>query len=138
MSSDRAVVWRLCCALLVLLALPSALHADDDRVGAHFGFVLPFATRAAWTPPTGSPLAWLLVALVMAIGLPFFALATTASVLQHWFGRTDHAAAGDPYFLYVASNVGSQSSKPVTRVDSLPAAIFPFQRTMQGTRMPPS
>jgi hypothetical protein len=69
--------------------------------------MLPFATRAAWTPPTGSPLAWLLVALVMAIGLPFFALATTASVLQHWFGRTDHAAAGDPYFLYIASNVGS-------------------------------
>ena len=69
--------------------------------------MLPFATRAAWTPPTGSPLAWLLAALVMAIGLPFFALATTASVLQHWFGRTDHAAAGDPYFLYIASNVGS-------------------------------
>ena len=34
-------------------------------------------------------------------------LATTASVLQHWFSRTDHQAAGDPYFLYVASNIGS-------------------------------
>src|SRR5262249_14834608 len=32
---------------------------------------------------------------------------TTASVLQHWFARTDHASARDPYFLYAASNVGS-------------------------------
>jgi hypothetical protein len=69
--------------------------------------MLPFATRAAWTPPSDYPLGWLLVALVTAIGFPFFALATTASVLQHWFSRTDHAAAGDPYFLYVASNAGS-------------------------------
>jgi hypothetical protein len=69
--------------------------------------MLPFATRAAWTPPAGSPLGWMLVALVTAIGFPFLALATTASVLQHWFARTDHAAARDPYFLYVASNVGS-------------------------------
>jgi hypothetical protein len=69
--------------------------------------LLPFATRAASTPPEGNPLGWLLVALVTAIGLPFVALATTASVLQHWFSRTDHVAASDPYFLYVASNAGS-------------------------------
>jgi hypothetical protein len=28
-------------------------------------------------------------------------------LLQRWFSRTRHAHAGDPYFLYVASNVGS-------------------------------
>src|SRR5262249_1926945 len=39
--------------------------------------------------------------------VPFFVLSTTASVLQHWFARTDHASAHDPYFLYAASNVGS-------------------------------
>jgi hypothetical protein len=69
--------------------------------------MLPFATRGDWAPPSGHPLAWLLAMLFMVIGLPFFVLATTASVLQHWFTRTDHNAARDPYFLYVASNVGS-------------------------------
>ena len=69
--------------------------------------MIPFATRAELTPPTGNPLAWVLVVLLTVIGLPFFVLSTTASVLQHWFARTDHASARDPYFLYAASNVGS-------------------------------
>ena len=41
------------------------------------------------------------------IGLPFVVLSSTASMLQHWFSRTNHPAARDPYFLYVASNLGS-------------------------------
>jgi hypothetical protein len=69
--------------------------------------MLPFATRAELTPPAGNPVAWVLVVLLTVIGLPFFVLSTTASILQHWFARTDHASARDPYFLYAASNVGS-------------------------------
>jgi hypothetical protein len=69
--------------------------------------VLPVLIRPGLiAPPSGNPLAWLLVLLAGTIGLPFFVLSTTASVLQHWLSRTDHPAGRDPYFLYVASNVG--------------------------------
>jgi len=41
----RADHRKLCFALALALALPAASRADD-RVGAHFGFVLPFVTHA--------------------------------------------------------------------------------------------
>ena len=70
--------------------------------------VLPFLIRPdSAHPPENAPVAWLLLLLAGAIGLPFLTLATTASVLQHWFSRTNHPSARDPYFLYVASNIGS-------------------------------
>ena len=69
--------------------------------------VLPVVIRPAGIdPPTGNPLGWLLLLLAGTIGLPFFVLSTTASVLQHWLSRTDHPSGRDPYFLYVASNIG--------------------------------
>ena len=37
-----------------------------------------------------------------------------------------------------SSSVGIQSSKPVTKPEVLPALILPGQRTMSGTRTPPS
>ncbi|SIO58265.1 hypothetical protein SAMN05444166_5613 [Singulisphaera sp. GP187] len=49
----------------------------------------------------------LLMLLFQSVGLPFFAVATTAPLLQSWFARTEHRAAADPYFLYGASNLGS-------------------------------
>src|SRR5262249_19374997 len=45
--------------------------------------------------------------LFVAIGLPFFAVSTSAPLLQKWFADTKHPAARDPYFLYGASNLGS-------------------------------
>jgi len=54
-----------------------------------------------------TPIASLLHLLAIGLGLPFFAIAATAPLLQRWFSRTRHADAADPYFLYVASNVGS-------------------------------
>src|SRR5262249_47959079 len=44
------------------------------------------------------------------VGLPFFVVATSAPLLQKWFAGTTHPAAGDPYFLYGASNLGSMLS----------------------------
>jgi hypothetical protein len=44
---------------------------------------------------------------VISIGLPFFVISSTAPLLQKWFARTGHPSAGDPYFLYSASNLGS-------------------------------
>jgi hypothetical protein len=58
-------------------------------------------------PAGGSPVGWLLLTLTATAGLPFFALSATAPLLQKWYTRTGGASAGDPYFLYAASNAGS-------------------------------
>jgi hypothetical protein len=59
------------------------------------------------SPSVESPTTWLLARLFVALGLPFLAAAATGPLMQRWFSMTDHKAAGDPYFLYAASNVGS-------------------------------
>src|SRR5579859_2725 len=70
--------------------------------------VLPIHLPPGWNPPTsGSPVAWLVVLLTATVGLPFLVLSTTSPLIQHWFSRTGHPHAGDPYFLYRASNLGS-------------------------------
>jgi hypothetical protein len=58
-------------------------------------------------PADGNAYAWLMSVLLAGVGLPFFAVAANAPLLQAWFSRTDHPAARDPYFLYGASNCGS-------------------------------
>ena len=59
-------------------------------------------------PPAAVPPAiWLLGWLLRAAGLPFFMISASAPLLQRWFSTTRHPAAGDPYFLYGASNLGS-------------------------------
>jgi hypothetical protein len=85
---------RSSAAYIVLLVLPFA--------------TLPFAIGADAQPRVdGNPIGWLLLVLAKSIGLPFFALAATAPILQRWFADTDHPSARDPYFLYAASNLGS-------------------------------
>jgi hypothetical protein len=70
--------------------------------------VLPLALPAGWIPTQEvSPVFWLLALLLVMVGLPFFIVSTSAPLLQKWFTRTDHPNAGDPYFLYAASNLGS-------------------------------
>ena len=69
---------------------------------------LPIGIGAAWSAPTpGFEVLWLIGLLAASVGLPFFAVSATAPLLQQWFAHTDHPAAGDPYFLYGASNIGS-------------------------------
>lgn len=70
---------------------------------------LPIAV-AHQTPPTtgtGAAIWWLLVLLATTLGAPFVLLAAGAPMFQRWFAGTRHPLAGNPYFLYVASNVGS-------------------------------
>lgn len=70
--------------------------------------VLPFGIAEGWEPPAaGGQVVWLLGLLASTVGLPFFAVSTTAPLLQRWFSRTHHPGAEDPYFLYAASNAGS-------------------------------
>lgn len=69
---------------------------------------LPIGLPSALSePPVGQSYAWLLGVLALGVGLPFFAVAATAPLLQAWFARTGHKDANDPYFLYGASNFGS-------------------------------
>jgi len=58
-------------------------------------------------PSASSAPLWLLATLLTTVGLPFFTLSTSAPLLQSWFSNTGHRRAGDPYFLYAASNLGS-------------------------------
>lgn len=70
---------------------------------------LPISLPADWSPPTTSayPIMWLLMFLGVTVGLPFVGVSATAPLLQNWFAHSRDPRAADPYFLYVASNVGS-------------------------------
>jgi spermidine synthase len=84
-----AIIIHLALLIATLLVLPIGLTA---RLGQ---------------PPQGDAYIWLIGALALGVGLPFFAVSANAPLLQAWFARTGHPAARDPYFLYGASNIGS-------------------------------
>src|SRR5688500_2723938 len=58
----------------------------------------------------GNPLASVLWLSTISVGAPFFALATSAPLLQRWFAAAHRRTLVDPYFLYAASNIGSFAS----------------------------
>lgn len=69
---------------------------------------LPISFNAGNAAPTGGhPGFWILSTFTLAIGLPFLALSTHGPLLQAWFALSRHERAQNPYFLYVASNIGS-------------------------------
>jgi hypothetical protein len=70
--------------------------------------LLPIGVPEGWVAPQrGDPILWLLALLTVAVGLPFFVVASTAPLLQRWLAATSHPRAADPYVLYRASNTGS-------------------------------
>ncbi len=116
------MVWNTCVLFFQILLLGGYAYAHGvttwmgaRRSSVAYGIVLllpflilPFALGPDAQPPAdGNPIGWLLLVLAKSIGLPFFALAATAPLLQRWFANTDHPSAKDPYFLYAASNLGS-------------------------------
>lgn len=114
-------VWNTCMVFFqaALLAGYAYAHLGPARLGVrrhallHLGLllvplaVLPIAVRGKGPAAEALPVPWLLGTLLVCAGLPFFAVATTGPLLQHWFASTGHPAARDPYFLYGASNLGS-------------------------------
>lgn len=115
-------VWNTCMVFYqaVLLAGYLYAHFSTRWLGSRRQAVLHLAVLAlpwlvlpiAISPgrvPTGAenPTFWLLGFMAVAVGLPFFAVSTSAPMLQRWFADTGHAAGKDPYFLYAASNLGS-------------------------------
>ncbi|MGH2772603.1 MAG: hypothetical protein ACRDIU_05640, partial [Actinomycetota bacterium] len=96
-STRRWTVARQAVVQLLLIAAGVASLPVRQRFGGH-------------PPATGSPVGWLLAALTISLGLPFFVLSTAGPMLQRWFASTRHTAATDPYFLYRASNLGSMAA----------------------------
>lgn len=81
------------------------LHAVLLAVAA---VVLPIAVRGGGSPPaSANPIGWVFQLLILSLGLPFFVLATTGPLLQRWFASLPRDRAGDPYWLFAASNIGS-------------------------------
>ena len=87
--------WQQAAVHLAVLALPM--------------LALPFALSTTMSA-AGIPIASLLWLSAVSVGAPFFALATSAPLLQRWFAATHRRTAVDPYFLYAASNIGSFAS----------------------------
>jgi hypothetical protein len=87
----RQALLHLCLLVVPIAVLPISLPAVTASEGEG----------------EGDPALRLLSQLLVAAGLPFFVIATTAPLLQRWFAATGHRRAGDPYFLYAASNAGS-------------------------------
>ncbi len=57
-------------------------------------------------PRDADPCFWLLGTLSIMCGAIFFAISTTAPLLQKWYFETKGLGSGDPYFLYALSNAG--------------------------------
>lgn len=71
-------------------------------------FFLPILIPKNWEPSLDiNPIPSILLLMISTIGFPFFMISASAPMLQKWFSNTSHILSKDPYFLYVASNVGS-------------------------------
>lgn len=70
--------------------------------------VLPISLPMGWQPDeSANPAFSVFLVLILSVALPFIALSLSAPTLQRLFASTTHPDAKDPYFLYVASNLGS-------------------------------
>jgi len=115
-------VWNTCMLFFQAALLGGYLYAHvastrltaRGQIMTHLGLLtlaaatLPIAIGPRFqVPSTTAPVAWLIGLLAVSLGAPFFVLAAGSPLLQHWFSRTGHPAAHNPYFLYAASNLGS-------------------------------
>jgi hypothetical protein len=117
-------VWNTCMVFFQAMLLGGYAYAHfsstrlslSGQMAAHFclliltALALPFGVSERLVQslsPDANPVLWLLGALLLVVGLPFFVVASTGPLLQKWFSRTGQASSNDPYFLYSASNLGS-------------------------------
>ncbi len=116
-------VWNTCLLFFQGALLLGYLyaHVTSQRLSprtqgmVHLGLMvvalafLPISVSRLIEPPVGStlPVLWLLAVLCFSIGVPFTLIAAGAPMFQRWFSSTTHPGAGNPYVLYVASNLGS-------------------------------
>ena len=100
LAPRRQVVFHLVVlgGAILALALGAALTANHSPIAV---------VRSLAPQNTPYPMFGVLGLLFVAVGIPFFAVSTSAPLLQRWFAYSGHPAARDPYFLYAASNAGS-------------------------------
>lgn len=119
-----AEVWNACLVFfqVALLLGYGYAHLGSSRRGRvkpliHLALVIAAVVMVPLTIlPSGSPTLHssgpigpalaVIVDLAFFCGLPFFTLSAGSSLIQLWYSRT-HPDAGEPYFLYGASNAGS-------------------------------
>ena len=84
---------------------------------------LPIAMADLPAPPPGWEPLWVPALLMATIGPLFFLVSAQAPLMQRWFAA--EPSAGDPYWLYAASNIGSFAgliSYPLLFEPALPLA----------------
>jgi len=141
-------VWNTCLVFFQAALLAGYLYAHAAlrflsrkvQVLAHIGVLLlplliagmlPPHVPSGWEPPAATnPVGWVLLLLLVVIGLPFFALSATTSMMQRWFADSGRSDASDPYFLYAASNAGS-----LLGLLAFPLLMEPLLRLSQQSRM---
>lgn len=69
------------------------------------GLTLPIALAPLAPAAPGWEAAWVPLLFLLTIGPVFFAVSAQAPLIQRWYAADP--AAGDPYWLYAASNLGS-------------------------------
>lgn len=69
------------------------------------GLTLPIALADLAPPRAGLEALWVPLLFLATIGPVFFAVSAQAPLIQRWYAADP--AAGDPYWLYAASNLGS-------------------------------
>lgn len=91
----------------MLSRLPPALHGFVFLVVVAIGLMFLPARISAQAVQEVPGAFGTFKLLLTTMALPFIAISATSSTLQRLFSVSGHRAAGDPYFLYAASNLGS-------------------------------
>ena len=109
--------------------LQTVVHGAVLAAGA---LTLPLHVTTLFGPPSNTePAVWLLGVLTLSLGLPFAALSATAPLIQAWYASSRGAAGGgNPYGLYVASNLGS-----LLALLAYPTVVEPLIRVSHQTRL---
>ncbi|MDN3646920.1 fused MFS/spermidine synthase [Pontixanthobacter aestiaquae] len=71
------------------------------------GLTLPIALADLPPPSAGMEIVWVPLLFLVTIGPVFFVVSAQAPLIQRWYAANE--GAGDPYWLYAASNIGSFS-----------------------------
>ncbi len=120
-------VWTTCLLFFMVILLCGYIyahilqkHSFKRQVGIHAALVCivaffeiilflywqsPVTPSIFWRPAgADNPVYAVLTLLIASIGLPYFLLASTSSLLQAWYSKITEA---NPYRLYTLSNIGS-------------------------------
>jgi hypothetical protein len=96
--------WSSRCQVMIHCGL--LLTALLGGIGLYFLWGSPILPPLDWHPgDASSPTGDLLILLLISIGLAYFLLSTSASLLQAWFHRAEPERS--PYVFYVVSNAAS-------------------------------